>query len=194
MLQNRLVIVLVWVLMATIPSETLWAAIHQQGEDYAKKMKDAENKYLMGDFDNSIVTIEACLKAPDFPDGMRKQAYELLAQNYLAKSYVEQAKAAIRKLLELVPTYVAPADNPPYAAEVEQVRKEMGGVAKKEEEPQPQKEKGEAWYENTWVLIAGGVVVVGVVAIVLLSGSKSEAAKPNPLPDPPILPGESVKQ
>jgi tetratricopeptide (TPR) repeat protein len=189
LLRNRSVIVLVWILIVAIPTQTLCAVL-PQGEDYAKKIKDAENKYLMGDFDNSIVTLEACLKAADFPGDLRKQAYELLAQNYLAKSYVEQAKAAIRKLLELVPSYVPPADNPPYAAEVEQVRKEMGGVAKKEEEAQPQKEKEEAWYEKTWVLVAGGVVVVGVAAIVLLSGKKSEEAKANPLPDPPGLPGK----
>lgn len=174
-------------IILTLPGEPLLAAL-QEGDEYSKKVKEAENKYLLGDFDTSIKIIEESLRAADFPQTLKKSAYELLAQNYLAKSYLEQAKSAIKKLLLLVPSYVPPADNPPFAAEVERVRQEMG--TKAAAEPEQKKEEGGAWYQNTLVLVGGGVLVAGGVALLLL-GKKDEGGgttTQTALPGPPALP------
>jgi tetratricopeptide (TPR) repeat protein len=84
-----------------------------------KKLKEAETKFYAGDFDSSIAILEDLLKRADFPVTKKKTAYELLAQNYLAKSYQEQARAAIKKLLELVPNYVGKLPVPPYGSKLD---------------------------------------------------------------------------
>jgi tetratricopeptide (TPR) repeat protein len=173
--ERRSVRLLAWALLILIPGEPVMAGLLQDQDPWDRKLKEAETKFYSGEFDSSIAILEDVLKRADFPVTKKKMAYELLAQNYLAKSYQEQARAAIKKLLELVPNYVPPTDATEYAAEVEKVRQSMAGV--------PQEEK---WYEKTWVWIVGGAVVVGAVALVLLSGKKEEA-KPE-LPGPPARP------
>jgi tetratricopeptide (TPR) repeat protein len=189
--RSRVTGLIAFLIILTLPGEPLLAALQQGGDEYAKKVKEAENKYLLGDFDSSIKILEESLRSLNFPQTLKKSAYELLAQNYLAKSYLEQAKAAIKKLLTLVPTYVPPADNPPFVAEVERVRQEMG--TKTAEEPVQKKEKEEEatpWYGSTLVLVGGGVLVAGGVALLLL-GKKDEGGgttTPTALPGPPALP------
>jgi len=168
-----------------LPGAPLLAAQQQGGQDFAKKIKEAETKRAYGDFDGSIKLLEESLRSTNFPQELKKPAYELLAQNYLAKSYLEQAKSAIKKLLELVPTYVPPADDPPFAAEVEKVRVEMG--TKPVVEPVVKAEES-AWYESPWVWAGGGVLVVG--GVLLLAGGTNPPPPPvvQPLPAPPSLP------
>ncbi len=172
-------------IILALPGEPLFAAL-QEGDEYAKKVKEAENKYLLGDFDSSIKILEESLRAANFPQTLKKSAYELLAQNYLAKSYLEQAKSAIKKLLLLVPGYVAPPDNPPFAAEVERVRQEMGTKAVAEPEKKPEEGGG----ISPLLLVGGGVVVAGGLALLLLGGKKDEGGTTPPaaLPGPPALP------
>jgi hypothetical protein len=164
-----------------LPGEPLLAALQQEKEDYVKKIKEAEIKYGLGEFDSSIRLVEQSLQASDFPQNLKKPAYELLAKNYLAKSYLEDAKSAIRKLLQLVPTYEAPADNPLFAEEVEKVRQEMGGKTALEPTVPQEKE----WYENVWIW--AGVAAAGVIAYLVFKPGPEDQVPP-PLPGPPAMP------
>jgi hypothetical protein len=179
---------LAFLIIMALPGEPLVAALQQESDVYAKKIKEAENKYLNGDFDSSIRILEESLRSLNFPTDLKMPAYELLAQNYLAKSLVTKAESAIRQLLQLVPAYVPSPENPPFAAEVEKVRQEM--ASKAPVEPVKQKEEV-AWYENTWVLVGGGVLVAGGVALLLLTGDDGNGTvipPPPKLADPPVLP------
>jgi tetratricopeptide (TPR) repeat protein len=167
-----------------LPCEPLLAALQQGGNDYAKTVKEAENKYLLGDFDSSIKLLEESLRSLNFPQDLKKSAYELLAQNYLAKSYLEQAKSAIKKLLELVPTYVPPADNPPFVAEVERIRQEIRAKAPVE---LVAKQEESEWYESPWVWIGGGLLIAGG-AVLLFKPVPDETIVVPVLPGPPNPP------
>ena len=182
-LRSRMTGVIAGLMILMLPGEPLVAALQQQkGVEYAKQVKEAEKKYLDGDFDSSIKILETSLRSSDFPQDLKKSAYELLAQNYLAKSYLEQARSAIKNLLTLVPTYSPPADNPPFAAEVEKVRQEMKGTPP--QEPAAKVEES-AWYESPWVWVGGGILIVGVVVLISLPPPDDEE---EPLPGPPGMP------
>lgn len=135
-----------------------------------EKIKQAEQKFYDGLFDDAVALLNGCLKESSITKQERARAHELLAKVYLGKDYQEQAESAIRKLIELVPSYTPnpDKDTPTYVALVEKVRSEQT----KESEPpaeQSPKEDGKPWYTNTWVLIGAGVIVVGVIAILLLT-------------------------
>lgn len=145
-----------------------------------EKIKQAEQKFYDGLFDDAVALLNSCLKESSITKQERARAHELLAKVYLGKDYQEQAESAIRKLLELVPSY-APnpdKDTPTYVALVEKVRSEQPKEGEQLAEQSP-KEDGKPWYTNTWVLIGAGVVVVGVVAILLLT-KKDDKKEPPP--------------
>jgi tetratricopeptide (TPR) repeat protein len=196
LLQHRAVAMVVWMLGILLLLQPCAPALAQTQSDCAAKLKEAEQDFYNGDFDSSITILKECLSKSDFPDARKKDAYELLAQNYLAKSYLEEARGAIRKLLELVPSYVPPKDSPELVTEVENVKKEISEEKKPAEPPPPapvarQEPKSESGgFPQTWHLIAGGAVVAGVAALLLLGGGSDEAGKPPAaaLPGPPALP------
>ena len=182
--RSRMTGLIAFLIILMFPGEPLLAALQQGGEDYAKKVKEAEIKYAFGEFDASIKLLEDVLRSPNVPQNVKESAYELLAQNYVKKGNLEQAKTAIKKLLELDPTYVAPNDNPPFAAEVERVRQEMGTISPVE--PVVKAEESE-WYESPWVWIGGGLLIVGG-AVALLLPPDIPPPPPPPLPGPPAMP------
>ena len=114
-----------WVLGCVFLLQPCVLALAQTSDDCTAELKVAEQLFYNGDFDKSVALLKECLGKTDFPDSRKKDAYVLLAQNYLAKSYLDDARDAIRKLLELVPDYIPPSDSPELVAEVEKVKKEL---------------------------------------------------------------------
>ncbi len=147
-----------------------------------EKIKQAEQKFYDGLFDDAIALLNSCLKESSITKQERARAHELLAKVYLGKDYQEQAENAIRKLIELVPSYTPnpDKDTPTYVALVEKVRSEQTKEGEQPGEQSP-KEDGKPWYTNTWVLIGAGVVVVGVVAILLLTKKDETKEEPKPV-------------
>lgn len=189
-LHRRMAITIVWMLAALLLLNPAIPAFAQIKDDCAAKLKDAELRFNNGDFDTSIVLVKECLAKSDFPDAKKKDAYELLAQNYLAKSYLSEARNAIRKLLALVPDYEPPKDSPELTTEVENVKKEMSDARKPVGAPPTQQQAGEeGGFPQTWHYIAGGAVVGGVVALLLMKKSEDESQLAvAPLPGPPPIP------
>jgi hypothetical protein len=188
-LQHRYAIMFVWMLAALLLINPALPALAQMKDDCVAKLKDAEQRFYNGDFDTSIALVKECLGKADFPDAKKKDAYELLAQNYLAKSYLSEARNAIRKLLTLIPDYTPPKDSPELTAEVESVKKEMSDAKKTEVAPPAQQQAvDEGGFPQTWHYIVGGAVVGGVAALLLLKKSEDESPAAVPLPDPPRIP------
>jgi hypothetical protein len=144
------------------------------------RLKQAEQKFYDGLFDDSITILNGCLKESGITKQERARAHELMAKVYLSKDYQEQAQSAIKKLLELVPNYAAnpDKDTPTYVALVEKVKAEQPQQKEQPAETLDQQEST-PWYKNTWVLIGAGAIVVAVVAILLL-GKKDEKKKAQP--------------
>ena len=189
-LQPRIAITLVWMLAALLLLNPALPALAQIKDDCAAKLKDAEQRFNNGDFDTSIALVKECLAKADFSDAKKKDAYELLAQNYLAKSYLSEARSAVRKLLALVPDYDPPKDSPELAAEVENVKKEMSDARKPTGTTPTQQQAAEGGgFPQTWHYIAGAAVVGGVVALLLLNKTDDESQPAVvPLPGPPPIP------
>ncbi len=192
LMQHRATVTVTWVLTYLFLLQPCVPALAQIQDDCTAKLKEAEQLFYNGDFDKSVVLIKDCLSKSDFPVSKEKDAYELLAQNYLAKSYLSEARGAIKKLLALVPNYVPPADSPDLVAEVAKVKKEMSEEQKPVEPPVAQQTPPaeESTFPKTWHWIAGGAVVTGVVLALVLKGSSSSNAAPaaEPLPGPPSTP------
>ncbi len=169
-------------------------SVQAQTQDCEKALAEAEQKYSAGRFDEAIDLLEKCLPV-GFSDEEKKKAYKLLAFSYLAKDYLDQAKNAILKLLELVPTWQPDPiqDPPPFTKMVEEVKEQM----EKEREDRVPTEPEEITLPEVpakggggkkILLVAGGGAVVAALVGFLLTGGSAEAAVRKKLADPPTLP------
>ena len=84
--RSRFTALVVLLIVLALPGEPVLAALQQDKSPFAKKIKEANDLYENGSFDASIKILEESTHSPGFPQNLRVQAYELLAQNYLAKS------------------------------------------------------------------------------------------------------------
>jgi len=166
-------------------------------DDCQAKLQKAEEEFTNARFDEAIALLTGCLEKNAFASPADKQrAYRLLGLSYLGKDYIEQAKSAINKLLDLMPLYKPdPEQDPPAYIQIfekvksEREQREAGTSGKKEPTKEVKPKKGSS---AKWLLIGGGVVVAGVGAAVALGGGGGTSAPPvvppTPLPTPPPLP------
>ncbi|MDI6766285.1 MAG: hypothetical protein QME52_05625 [Bacteroidota bacterium] len=166
--------IIVWTLVVVLMLHPVAGAVAQTKGGCEEILKEAEKKFYDGFFDEAIDLLNQCLVEKEISIQERAKTHELLAKTYLGKDYIDQAKGAIQKLLELVPTYSAnpERDTPTFVDLVQQVRSEKG---------EEKKEEGKPWYKSPWVWVAAGVVVIAVVVVVILS-SDSEDDKKEPPP------------
>lgn len=173
------------------------AALLQAQTDCASELVEAVQKFYAANFDEAIAMADRCLSEKGLPAALQLQAYRVQAMAYQAKDYVQQAKEAIRKLLQLASNYQPdPVQDPPRFVElVEQVRVEEQSAAK--EPPallpsspgEPEASKKKKGGAAKWLLLGGGAGVAVIVAAVLTSGGGTETTPPpQSLPTPPALP------
>jgi len=168
------------------------AELAQAQEGCQAKLLQAENDYRNGRFDEALTLVNECMTKGDPNEADRQRALKLQILIYIAKDYIEQAKAAISKLLDLVPQYKPDPDQDPpaYIQIFEKVKSEREAGAAGKAEPKKEvksKKRGSA----KWLLIGGGVVVAGVGAAVALGGGGGGTTPPptsQQLPTPPPLP------
>lgn len=73
-----------------------------------------ESNYNYGNFDEALTSIFNCLDRPEITQDQKMQAYRFLGLIYIAKDYVDDAKKAVAKLLDLLPNYEPdPVQDPP---------------------------------------------------------------------------------
>lgn len=154
----------------------------------AEQLAGAEQKYNTGRFDEAIGLITECLGKPGISEQEKMKAYRLLGLSYIAKDYLEDAKTAVKKLLDMVPNYQSDPvqDPPPFTKLVEELKQEQ---PKKPEEKTVEKPKveeklvtpppsavvtktGKKGSNKKWYFIGGGVLLAGGAAAILLSGKE----------------------
>jgi tetratricopeptide (TPR) repeat protein len=186
-------VIIIWTIIIALLFQPVTGVVAQVKGVCEERLKEAEKNFYDGLFDDAITLLNQCLKEPNIAQQERAKTHELLAKVYLGKDYLDQAENALKKLLELVPTY-APnpeRDTPTFITLVEKVKSEQPKVAEQSKKPEPAEKKEDkgAWYTNTWVLVGAGVAVAGGAALLLLGGKKdTNGGQVNPLPAPPDLP------
>ena len=158
-----------------------------------KQLVEAEQKYYAGRFDETIGLAMQCVNSSDITEADKLQAYRLIGLAYIAKDYLEQARAAVKKLLELFPTYEPDPDQdpPPFTNMVKEMKLALEAEEEKRgpavpKEPEVQK-RGRG---KTWLFIGGGVVAGVVAVLVAGSGGNGDGNGPKPLPFPPDPPNQ----
>jgi tetratricopeptide (TPR) repeat protein len=168
-----------------------------QQQDCPAKLRQAEQEFTNTRFDEAIALLTTCLEKDGFTQPDKQRAYRLLGLAYLAKDYIEQAKSAINRLLDLVPMYQPDPDQDPPAfiqiferVKIERQQRQTG--APTEQKP-PKEVKSKKGSGAKWLLIGGLVVAAGGGAALALGGGGGGGTTPPPptsqtLPTPPPLP------
>jgi len=78
-----------------------------------KEFLEAEKKYYNGRFNEALNLAARCLATHGLPESAKVRGYKLIAQAYMAQDSLDQAKNALRKLLEVVPDYAPDPDQHP---------------------------------------------------------------------------------
>jgi len=180
---NSMLILYMCISLIIIPVLGSHNSLFAQEIDCEKVLKDAEEKYTEGRFDETIALITVCLDNPNISPEQKQQAYRLMGLTYIAKDYLTEAKTAIESLLKLVPNYKPDPiyDPPPFINLVEEVQAETVATKAIAEE-----EKADS---KMWWYIGGGVAAVALIAVLVASGGDDEGqpAEQN-LPGPPDMP------
>jgi tetratricopeptide (TPR) repeat protein len=192
-----LVFFLTGTLLILLISSTANTAQAQIKSVCATQLNDAEQKYNTGRFDEAIGLITKCLGKPEISEQEKMRAYRLLGLSYIAKDYLEDARTAVKKLLDMVPNYQSDPvqDPPPFTKMVEEIKEQQQPSQPEIEEPeikrpdeveeqtQTEPKKGGS---KKWYYIGGGAAVTaGIVAAVLLWPKEEKSSS---LPGPPSLP------
>ncbi len=153
-------------------------------DDCQQQLAESQKMFYEGRFDAAMDLVNHCLET-SIPREQRIDAYRLLVEIYLGKSYRDNAKKTARELLELSPNFETNQEthSPALMELLAEVRREMEiEEAKKTEAlPPPTSQKKSI---KKWLYIGGGAVVTGVVLAVLLNGGE----EPTVLPEPPVFP------
>jgi len=194
--------VIISMLILTLIFNPFCALLAQTQDKCEKELAEAEQKYYAGRFDEAIEQARRCLSNSDLSDAEQLRAYKLMSLAFIAKDYLEQARSAVQKLLELVPTYEPDPDQdpPPFTNMVKEMKETMEQQRQKEEqakqpitppEPAEQAPPAKKGGSKTLLLIGGGVVA-GLVAVLVAGGGGGGdgGGTPTPqiLPDPPPPP------
>jgi hypothetical protein len=189
------VILVIWGILVT-PIPNLIKVVSAQTDGVCEQqLTQAEEEYNTGRFDQAIGLITECLGNPGISEHEKMRAYRLLGLAYIAKDYLEDAKTAVKKLLDMVPNYQSDPvqDPPPFTKLVEEV-KEQKQSEEQEIKPtdelsqltQLEEEKGS---KKKWYIIGGGVAAAGIiVAIIAGGGGNGNGETIQPLPGPPNVP------
>ncbi len=187
--------------LLVLPVPYLITPLQAQGQSVCtKNLADAEQSYNTGRFDDAIGLITECLGKKGISEAEKMKAYRLLGLSYIAKDYLEDAKTAVRKLLDMVPNYKSDPvqDPPPFTKMVEEVKEQQKPKQPAVKEPEKKqtdeltkltKTEQKKGSNKKWYFIGGGVLAAGaIVAIVASSGGENGTTTPSALPGPPTLP------
>ena len=200
------------ILVAVLPG----AALAQEEVDCETVLVQAEEQYNVGQFDVVIGRINACLEQGAIPEEDLPKAHRMLSHCYLGKQLADQAREAIRKLLELAPNYQPDPiqDLPAFTELIEEMKAEMDTeedppqLVVRQDPPETEREgappvvvptKQKRSGGTRWLVIGGAAVAAGVLAAVLAGGggggngdgppNTPPPTGPGALPMPPALPG-----
>ncbi len=131
------------------------------------ELEQAEQAYTLGNFDETIRLVDLCLTKNNIQEAERQFAFRLKGLSYIGKGLEADARAAIHRLLELVPSFQAdPIQDPPsFVSLIEEVKQEIntdntsgnpqnlpvatGGTTRNvQQERDSERNRVESWYTN----------------------------------------------
>ena len=185
------------------------AVTAQQATPCASLLETAEERYIQLEFAEAESLVQACLAQPDLSDAEALRAYRQLTLIFLQRDDLPAAKGTVVALLERSFEYAPdPTRDPPsYVSLVTSVKERMQSDRSEEpaadiqivrvgdeppEEPAPTvglpPERQRSGLTR-WLLIGGGAVVAGAVAVMLTSGDAADTPPASdPFPLPPAFP------
>lgn len=90
-------------MLLVMPATEAWA--QDEPADCRANIEEAERQMADGLFDSVIRLIEPCSESATLSREERARTFKVLADAYLAKRYLEEAREAIAKLLDLSPEF-----------------------------------------------------------------------------------------
>ncbi len=95
------------------------------------ELEQAKQAYTLGNFDETIRLVDVCLGKNNIQESERQFAFRLKGLSYIGKGLEADARAAIRRLLELVPSFQAdPVQDPPsFVSLIEEIKQEQNTTA-----------------------------------------------------------------
>jgi len=149
----------------------------QAQEKCAESLAKARTEYENGNFDDALVLSNRCLQDDSLTRETKVMAYEMLGLIYVSKQEREQAKDAVKKLLEIDPRYE------PDRGQLKSAYVELIKEVKAELKPRGRSKK--------WLFIGGGAALVAGGAVFLLSSKKEGSGNETTttgFPKPPARP------
>jgi tetratricopeptide (TPR) repeat protein len=160
------------------------AAQPQPSSPCASAIKDADNKYVTGDFPAAISILKDCLSKTGATTQDKINAYKLLAKTYIAQGEAEAAEKSFEQMLQL---------DSAITLDPQKERREVIEIFNKVKirftppRPQPGSESvpppKQGSSKTKFLIAGGGVVAGGVVLYILLSGGAGGV-----FPNPPFRP------
>ncbi|MFK7849003.1 MAG: hypothetical protein AB8G77_27190 [Rhodothermales bacterium] len=98
-----------------------------QSSSCQQELVQAEQAYTLGSFDETVRLADVCLNKQGIPEADRKLAFRLKGLSFIGKGLEVDAKEAVKRLLELIPSFSAdPIQDPPaFVSLIEEVRNEL---------------------------------------------------------------------
>ncbi len=100
---------------------------HGQTSSCQQELTEAEQAYTLGSFDETVRLADLCLNKAGIPEADRRLAFRLKGLSYIGKGLEVDAREAVKRLLELIPSFRAdPIQDPPaFVSLIEDVRNEL---------------------------------------------------------------------
>ena len=114
-------------LIATVLLPLSQASAQVTPETCQSNLGQADNQIANGFFDEAIALLEPCRDVDVLSQDQQARTFKLLADAYLAKQYVTEARGAIAKLLELSPNFTPDVnvDSPTFRNLLAEIRAEL---------------------------------------------------------------------
>ncbi len=161
---RRSAVLVALALLAALGAGAPPGAAAQASDPCGEGLEAAEERYVRGAFDEAVRLASRCLEADALGRAEEVRAYRLLILARLRQRDQASAQAATMRLLRAVPGYAPdPVQDPPsYVAFVTEISAQMRSAGRLPEAvAEPRFER-----RRTWLVIGGGLVLAGVLAIV----------------------------
>lgn len=187
----------VGLIVALIFINPLAVGMAQAQDPCETALREAEQNYYAGQFDQAIARVNGCLNKSGLAKEEKIKAYKLLSLICIAQENLEQARSNIRKLLELEPNYAPdPAqDSKEFVELIAKMKEQQPRLQPPPpsetppRQPLPQKSSVKKGGSRKWLWIgAGGLAAAGATAAILLGGGNKGEPPPQPFPLPPGRP------
>ena len=164
----------VFALIFTLLMNPVYAATCMKQDDCSNALAVAQSNLERAEFDEAINLLTKCLNKGFTKEQMEK-GYRLLGLSYIAKDLMQEARKAVWDLVSLVPDIEPDMDQDPklYRDILDEMKTKYDKENVKGGPP--------------WLLIAGGALVGGIVAVLTLGGNGNGNGR-DPLPQPPSIP------